>query len=349
MCTRIVYRNKNNNNVITGRNFDWVDWSEANIWAYPSGLKRNGSAGKNSVEWTSLYKSVTAASFDQATADGMNEKGLVANLLWLAKSEYPMATDQGNSKALSIGAWAQYILDLCKDVPEAIKAMKEVYVATGDVPGTDKKVECHLSVSDKDGNSVIFEYTDGELKVYSNVDGMYTKEQVDVMTNEPTFADQLTLCTYWNNIDGRIFLPGSCQPSDRFVRATFYNKQLPRATEDSGLIELSGALSVMRNVVEPFEDPSKLDINHPNVSPTQYTTLSDHKSGIYYFAPAQSPFLCWIKLSEIQFSGSNALKIEFETNGFPMYQGNVKDSFKSQKAFDFLPVQQENLAVLEAN
>jgi len=46
-----------------------------------------------------------------ASADGMNEKGLVANMLWLVESEYPPFEKDGNNKGLSISAWAQYILE----------------------------------------------------------------------------------------------------------------------------------------------------------------------------------------------------------------------------------------------
>lgn len=39
------------------------------------------------------------------TVDGINEKGLVANILYLAESDYPEA--QGKP-TMTIGMWAQY-------------------------------------------------------------------------------------------------------------------------------------------------------------------------------------------------------------------------------------------------
>ena len=40
------------------------------------------------ITWTSKYGSVIAAGYDIGTCDGMNEKGLVASLLFLPESVY---------------------------------------------------------------------------------------------------------------------------------------------------------------------------------------------------------------------------------------------------------------------
>jgi len=52
-------------------------------------MERNGEVGKNSLRWISKYGSVITSAYDICSTDGINEKGLVANLLWLAESQYP--------------------------------------------------------------------------------------------------------------------------------------------------------------------------------------------------------------------------------------------------------------------
>src|SRR5690554_5115290 len=81
-CTRVVYSGPKGL-IITARSMDWASEIPANLWVFPRGIERDGRVGPTSVTWTSLYGSVVASSFDMSTADGMNEKGLVANLLWL--------------------------------------------------------------------------------------------------------------------------------------------------------------------------------------------------------------------------------------------------------------------------
>ena len=98
-CTRVVYQGKDNT-VLTARSMDWKEDTRSNLWIFPRGMKRNGEIGKNPLEWTSKYGSVVASAYDICSTDGMNEKGLVANLLWLAESEYPQW--DGKKPGLSI-------------------------------------------------------------------------------------------------------------------------------------------------------------------------------------------------------------------------------------------------------
>ena len=89
MCTRVVYSGKNGM-VATGRSMDWKTEMHSNLWVFPKGMERNGETGANSLQWTSKYGSVVTSAFEIASTDGMNEKGLVANLLWLPEAEYPI-------------------------------------------------------------------------------------------------------------------------------------------------------------------------------------------------------------------------------------------------------------------
>lgn len=92
-CTRVVYHG-DNGLVITGRTMDWKEPMHSRLWIFPRGLSYDGGAGPNSIRWTSKYGSVVVTSLDSAASDGMNQKGLVANMLWLAGSKYP---DDGSS------------------------------------------------------------------------------------------------------------------------------------------------------------------------------------------------------------------------------------------------------------
>lgn len=104
-CTRTVYLG-NNEHIITARSMDWKVDTDTNLWIFPSGIVRDGSAGSKSIKWTSKYGSVIATGYEVSTTDGMNEAGLVANVLWLVESQYPN-TKKTDKPLLSIAAWAQ--------------------------------------------------------------------------------------------------------------------------------------------------------------------------------------------------------------------------------------------------
>ena len=51
------------------------------------------------------------------------------------------------------------------------------------------------------------------------------------MTNSPTFDKQLALNDYWEEIGGLTMLPGTNRSADRFARASFYIKTLPKTDQ----------------------------------------------------------------------------------------------------------------------
>ena len=106
-CTRAVYLGENET-VITRRTMDWAEDIQSNLWVFPRGMQRDGAAGPDSPKWISKYGSVIATAYDIATADGMNEAGLVINVLYLAESDYG---NLDNKPPMSSTVWAQYVLD----------------------------------------------------------------------------------------------------------------------------------------------------------------------------------------------------------------------------------------------
>ena len=86
----------------------------------------------------------------------MNEKGLVANLLFLTESSYYRPDD--NRPVMGISIWTQYVLDNFATVEEAVAGLKDdtFRIDAPDLPNGAKST-LHLSVSDATGNSAIFD------------------------------------------------------------------------------------------------------------------------------------------------------------------------------------------------
>ena len=212
-CTRATYIGPENL-VITGRTMDWKEDIMSNIYVFPRGIQRAGYNKGETVKWTSKYGSVIATGYDIGTCDGMNEKGLVAGLLFLPESVYDRPGD--TRPVMGISIWTQYVLDNFATVDEAVAELsKEVFrIDDPDLPNGAKST-LHLSISDASGNSAIFEYLNGNLVIHEG-------RECQVMTNSPTYDKQLTLNDYWQQIGGLVMLPGTNRASDRFVRASFY-------------------------------------------------------------------------------------------------------------------------------
>lgn len=323
-CTRVVYKGPNNT-ILTGRTMDFSIEIPANQWIFPRGMKRNGEVGKNSIEWISKYGSLGVSTWDIAIADGMNEKGLVANLLWLVESEYPAFNKEGDKKGMAISLWAQYVLDNFATVAEAVEELrKESFAIVSDfIPGTDKFTTVHLSISDSKGDNAILEYIKGKLVIHH--DPSYT-----VMTNDPPFEQQLAIAKYWKNISGKTFLPGSVTAADRFVRASFFINSIPQT--DNTRVAVAGVFSVIRNVSVPYGFEIE---GFPNLSTTRWRSVADQKNLVYYFETALTPNTFWVDLKKVDFSSKAGVR-KLDLSGNKIYSGEVSNEFKKSKPFIFL-------------
>lgn len=324
-CTRFVYLGANDE-VITARSMDWKLDIGTNLWVFPRGMKRSGEAGPNSVEWTSKYGSVIASGYDISTTDGMNETGLVANVLWLVESSYPKY--DGKTPGLTIAAWAQYVLDNFATVQEAVDVLaKEPFtVVTDNVPGEEKLATLHLSLSDASGDSAIVEYIDGKQVIHHSRD-------YQVMTNSPTFEKQLALAEYWKQIGGTVMLPGTNRASDRFARASFYVNAIPKS--EKPVEAIASVFSVIRNVSVPFGITTP---DQPNISSTRWRTVSDQKRKLYFFESALTPNVFWIDLTKLDFSevSGKVMKLDLGPDQTHIYSGMANGELKEAKPFKFL-------------
>ena len=330
-CTRVVYHGEEGLN-ITGRTMDWRDPMNTRLWLFPAGLQENGGAGKDSAEWKSRYGSVAVTSLNAAVSDGMNQKGLVANMLWLNTSKYP---DQcaANEKRLAISAWAQYFLDNFASVKEVIDSLKThpVCLISAPIPGTDRFTTLHLSLSDASGNSAILEYINGKLAIHEG-------RQYQVLTNDPEFPQQLAVARYWEGIGGTRFLPGSNQAPDRFARADFYIHAIPKTA--SNQVGVAQVFSVLNNVSVPMGISTP---GHPNISTTRWRVVADQKDLKYYFNSTSSLDLFWVDLNKADLRPGAPVRVLPMGQG-QTYSGDVVDKFDSTKPFQFVPVPPEVLA-----
>lgn len=333
-CTRVLYTAEDNT-VITGRSMDWSEDMHSDIWVFPRGMERNSGGLTRSFNWTSKYGSVITAGYNVASADGINEKGLVANLLYLAESDYGKPND--NTPILSISLWGQYVLDNFENVSDAVADLeKNAFQIVAPLIPNGEPAQLHLSISDPTGDSAIFEYVDGKLVVHHG-------KQYTVMTNSPYYNQQLALNSYWEQIGGTVFLPGTNRAADRFARASFFLGAVPKKTDPHFINAVpekkfeyqavASVLSIMRSVSVPLGITTP---NEPNIASTLWRTIADQKGLIYYFDSSTTPNVFWLPLAKLNFSkGASVLKLKIAGGDF--YSGDATENLVEAKPFDFLP------------
>ena len=322
-CSRVLW-DDNGQAVVVGRNMDWSEDMRSNLWAFPRGIARSGLGGDNSLGWTSKYGSVATSVYELGTADGMNEKGLVANLLWLTETDYGKRDPK--VPGLSLSLWVQYVLDNFATVAEAVAASEQGHfqILPLKVPGLDTLATVHLALADASGDSAIIEIVDGG-KVRIHHDRSYT-----VMTNSPPFEQQLANLKQYQGFGGAAALPGTSEPADRFVRAAYYLQNLLKPQDRRQTI--AEMLSVMRNVAQPFVRPSAA---RPEASHTVWRTVADATDRLYFFESTLSPNIVWVRLDDLDLGpGAPVRKLDLVHSGDLV--GDVTASFKSSEPLAFL-------------
>ncbi|WP_413292915.1 linear amide C-N hydrolase [Bdellovibrio sp. HCB185ZH] len=304
---------------------DWLEDIGSNMWLLPRGIFRDGGTDNNSLKWTSNYGSVIMTAYDIGTADGLNEKGLTANLLYLTESDFGVRDEK--LPGLSVSLWAQYYLDNFETVAEQWRPLKPNLIKYNlfqlKLLREREQDPWHLAISDKTGDTAVIEYIDGKPKVYHD-------KNFKVMTNSPPYNEQLTALKQYKGFGGQKDLPDTNAAADRFVRAAFYAQQLPQPAEYRESV--AGVLSVLRNVSQPFGTP---DPARPYVSTTRWRTVADMTRGVYFYENTLAPNLVWVQLDRLEFKKNAPVQKITLVKNYDLV-GDISGYFKPVKAFEFL-------------
>lgn len=158
---------------VFGRNYDWGTGNGMMMVNARRVVKTSFSQEEgNTISWTSTYGSVTFNQFGKEFPHGgMNEKGLVVELMWLNETVYPKADSRAAVNGLQ---WIQYQLDNCATIEEVIATDKKIRInRTGAAP-------LHYLVADSRGHAATIEFIDGRMVVHQG-----DKLSYPVLTNTP--------------------------------------------------------------------------------------------------------------------------------------------------------------------
>jgi choloylglycine hydrolase len=290
-CTRILW-NDNKLGVLTARSMDWPESTEPVLTVLPRGMKRDGGRlgteqliKDNPLVWTSKYGSMVTSIYGLASADGFNEKGLAAHMLFFKVSDF--GARDVSKKAIHGGFWAQYLLDNAATVNEALALMENIQIVMAEARGT--KTTVHLAIEDASGDSAIIEYIDGKQVVHHG-------REFKIMTNDPAYDEQLALLKTldFSKPSSDMPLPGNVNARDRFQRAAYYLPMLPEPKNDREAV--ASMLGIIRNVSVPFGAPYK----GFGIYNTEYRTVTDLTNKRYFFELTTSPNVIWANLDKFK-------------------------------------------------
>ncbi len=320
-CTRILWNN-NKLAVVVGRTMDWPESTEPILTALSRGMSRDGGrAGtaaavtQNPAKWTSKYGSLVTTIYGIGTADGFNERGLGAHMLYLTATDF--GARDASKPGVQAGLWAQYALDNAATVNEALAILDHIQVVMVEARGHQANV--HLALEDAGGDSAIIEYIGGKPVVHHG-------REFRIMTNDPAYDQQLALLKKldFSHPSSDMPLPGNVNPRDRFARADYYMAMLPEPKDEREAI--ASMLAIARNVSVPFGAPYK----NFGIYNTEYRTVMNLTDKRYYFELSTTPNVIWADLTKMNLApGAPVMVLNPEDIAL---SGDVTDKFTAAKA-----------------
>jgi choloylglycine hydrolase len=213
---------------IFGKNYDW-DVPDGLVIVNKRNVTKTGMTFDNPARWTSTYGSVTFNQYGrELPCGGMNEAGLVIELMWLDETQYPPPDDRPSVQNLQ---WIQYHLDRSATVAEVIAGDADVRI-TG-----DDQASVHFLVADRTGACAAIEFIGGVMTVHAG-DSL----PAPVLTND-TYDNSAAYLETHVGFGGAAPVPQSRRSLDRFVRAAAAVSEFDPDAGDSAVDYAFGILA----------------------------------------------------------------------------------------------------------
>jgi choloylglycine hydrolase len=276
-CTTFCLKNKGE--VLFGKNYDWMI-GDGMIFVNKRGVSKMSAAEKNPARWNSKYGSITFNQYGrEAPSGGMNEAGLVIELMWLDDTRYPQPDNRAEVDVLE---WIQYNLDTAASVADVIKSSETIRISS--------PVKLHYLTSDREGNSATIEFLDGRLVAHTGSD-----LPVATLTNN-TYASSMDFAGKANSVETY-----SASSLDRFARASKKTSEFAAQA---------------KNEREAVDYAFDILADAAQKGYTQWSIIYDQKRGRIYFRTRKSTAIKSLDLNSFDYTCGSAVKmLDIDTTG----------------------------------
>lgn len=193
-----------NSQPVLGKNYDWMV-EDGLIIVNKRNVSKTAAVANQPASWTSKYGSVTFNQYGREFAHGgINEAGLVVELMWLNETIYPSPDSRFELDCLQ---WAQYQLDNFSTVAEVIASDSQIRIVSNGAP-------LHYLVCDSTSTCASIEFLEGKMIVHAGVTMPFK-----ALTNS-TYAQSTEFLKQHEGFGGTTPIGTTTSSYDRFVRAT---------------------------------------------------------------------------------------------------------------------------------
>lgn len=229
-CTTFCFADKGQ--IVFGRNYDW-DIGNGMVMINKRGMSKTAMLqdDEKPAKWISKFGSLTFNQYGREfPTGGMNEKGLVVELMMLNESEYP---EHDRRPVVGCLEWIQYQLDNSSSIADVIQKSQTIRISS--------RVKLHFLVSERSGAAVTVEFLNGRFTPHSGAN-----LPVAVLTND-TYDRSLAYLRSLVGFGGSSPTPSGQGSLERFGRAATLLKNYQNS---SGKDIVGYSFDVLANVAQ---------------------------------------------------------------------------------------------------
>jgi choloylglycine hydrolase len=255
------------------------------------GVEKTAATQDNPAQWVSAYGSITFNQYGREfPLGGMNEAGLVIELMWLEGTEYPHPDARYAASELQ---WIQYQLDNHTTVKEVIDSDQYFRITVRNT------VPVHFLVCDRTGRAATVEYLNGKMIVHTQ-----GRLPVSALTNN-TYAYCLG---FYNTLSGN-------ENSEAFDAADYSLKRFVWAAQG---VQHWNPKTNAQPIDYAFGILDKVSVDR-----TMFRIVYDLGNGRIYYRSKSNPALRYIDFDGFDFACTEPVKIIDITKG----EGDVAADF----------------------
>ena len=286
-CTTFML--KNDKQVVYGRNFDF-DFGSGFVVNNPRKLMKYAlvETEKNIMTWESKYGSITFNQFGKEFPyGGMNEKGLVVEVLTLTQTKYP---EPDNRKVISLLQWVQYQLDVSGTVAEVIASDQLVRISK------ENPIGIHFFVCDSKGNAATIEFLNGKMVCHTG------KElPIPLITNN-TYDESISYLKQFNILGGDSIVKWDNIYDIDWSRGNILAVNQVFATAANQMMKIKNNSNLINSAFDVLQSVTVK--NH-----TQWSTVFDITNKMIYFKNNKHVDIITLNFKDFKFDSDKNTKI----------------------------------------
>jgi choloylglycine hydrolase len=269
--------------IILGKNYDW-HIATGLLFVNKRGVERSDQPARDpGKDWVSKFGSVTFNQYGRdQPAGGMNEVGLVVEIMWMNGTVFP---EPDHRAAVTGTSWVQYQLDTARSVSDVIASNAEVRISRSAAP-------LHYLVADRSGEVAVIEFRDGDQIVYRG-----TTLPVPALAND-FYADALKFSAEADKAG--LF-------GDRFTRAARSIRAYPTTKNGD---PVAYAFTTLADVAQKKgQATSGAPAGFPPATITQWSMVYEIDALRVHFRTEIAPTIKSLSLTDIDFSCATPVKM----------------------------------------